>query len=167
MVYTSAFLLFTVIYNILKTRNDFNKILWALCFMGFFASAIGLLVLANLVPLKSVFVAPISRFLPEGIRSSEYFSSILNPVFGDIIQVLGIRMKRISSLFPFPNIFAAVLIMVIPYQILLYKTSLGIKKIVLFLSLPPLLICLIWTFSKNILVFCFKREEKSFASFTA
>jgi O-antigen ligase len=117
--------------------------------MGFFASVIALLVLANLFPLKSVFVAPISRILPEGIRSSEYFSSILNPVFGDIIQVLGIRMKRVSSLFPFPNIFAAVLIMVIPYQVLLYKTSLGIKKIVLFLTLPLLVIALIWTFSRG------------------
>jgi O-antigen ligase len=117
--------------------------------MGFTASLIGILVLANLIPLKSAFIAPISRFLPEGIKNSEYFSSILNPVFGDIIQVMGIRIKRISSLFPFPNIFAAVLIMVIPFQILMYKTSTGINKILLFLSLPPLFINLIWTFSRG------------------
>jgi len=149
IVYVAAFLLFIVGYNAIKTKEDFTKILWALCIMAFFASLIGLFALANLIPLKSFFIAPISRIMPESIKSSEYFSSIIHPAIGDIIQVLGIRMKRISSLFPFPNIFAAVLIMVIPFQIFLYKTSSGLKQIFLFLSLPALLINLIWTFSRG------------------
>jgi O-antigen ligase len=149
VVYTAAFLLFLTIYNTIRSKEDMIKILWALCIMGFLASLAGLLVLVNLIPLKSAFVAPISQILPESIKNSEYFSTLLNPVFGDIIQVFGIRMKRISSFLPYPNIFAAILIMVIPFQILLYKISHGLKKIFLFLSLPLLLINLAWTFSRG------------------
>lgn len=149
VVYIATFLLFTISYNTIKTKEDITKVLWALCIMGFFASLLGLLILANIVPVKSGLITPISRILPETIRSSEYLSALLKPIFGDIIQVLGIRMKRISSFFPYPNIFAAVLLMVIPFQILLYKTSHGLKKIFLFMSLPLLFINLVWTFSRG------------------
>jgi O-antigen ligase len=150
IVYVAAFALLLVIINIIKNKQHLKTALWALSIMAFIAGIIGVFGLLNIIPDKMSFATPITKLLPESIRSSEFLSEILYPsISGYHQQFFGIRVKRISSLFLFPNYFAAAIIIIFPFQVFLFNTTQGIKKLFVLLNSVLLLICLIFTYSRS------------------
>jgi len=152
VVAISAFLLLIVTYNSLKSGSDIKKILWAWSIMAVMASLMGLLVAAGLIPFRHIMTAPIASILPEQISQSEYYSSIINISLGDRIQFFGLSVRRVSSIFPYQNIFAAALIMIIPFQFFLYRHSTGWKKALVWLSIPLFAVNLLLTYSRGALL---------------
>lgn len=149
-VYAAAFALFLVTINIVKDKQRLIRLLWALSIMAFFAGIIGVLGLLNIIPDKMSFVTPITKFLPENIRSSEFLKETLYPsISGYYQQLFGLRVKRISSLFLFPNYFAAAIIIILPFQIFLFTITEGFKKLFVLLNGILLLVCLIFTYSRS------------------
>jgi len=148
-VYLAALLLFLVTINSIKTKHDILKILWGLSIMAFIASVFGLFVILDVIPVKINIVTPISYILPENIKNSDFLNSILNPSFGNYIKFFNLKVKRISSIFPYPNMYAAVLIILLPFQIFLFKVSRKIKKKFIFLNSLLILINLFFTYSRS------------------
>ncbi len=150
IVYLGAFALVLIIINSVKTKQNLIHILWALTILSFFAGMIGLLGLLDTIPAGMKFVTPISKLLPESIRTSEYLRATLYPsISGYYQEIFGLKLIRISSIFLFPNIFAAAILILFPYQFFLFVLSKGWKKLVLALNSILLLVCLIFTYSRS------------------
>jgi len=151
VVYVAAISLFLVIMNITKSRQDLLKIIRGLNFMVFSAALIGLLVILDIVPFDIGLVAPVSSILPENIKDSEFFYKILHPAFGGYLnlELFNIRVRRISSVFPYANTFAAALVLVLPFQLFLFQVSRGWKRIFAALSLGLAAVNLFFTFSRS------------------
>ncbi len=151
LAYLGALALFLVIININKDKKDLIKIIQGLNLMIFLACLIGLFTLLDIIPLKTNFIAPVAYFLPENIKQSEFLQNIVNPNFGDYIRIklFNIKVKRISSIFPFPNTFAAAMIIILPFQFYLFKISRGRGRALTLLNIILVLISLFFTYSRS------------------
>ena len=152
IVTISAYLILFVTYNSIKDRSDIQRIFWAWGALAVTASLVGILVAGGLIPYRNIMTAPIAAILPEQVGQSEYYSSIVSISLGDRIHLFGALVRRISSVFPYQNIFAAALIMIIPFQFFLYKHSAGWRRVLIGLSIPLLSVNLLLTYSRGALL---------------
>jgi len=150
-VYTGALCLFLVVVNIAQSRPDLLKILRGLDLMVFLACLVGLAAILGLIPIRPGLPAPVSYILPERVRDSEYLSKMMVPSFGDYIKIelFGLRVKRIHSVFPYANLFAAALIIVLPFQLFLLNLSKGRRRTLGRLNIGLVFVNLFFTYSRG------------------
>ena len=154
IVYAGALSLFLVVINIARNERDLLKIIRGLNVMVFIASLFGLAVVLGLIPIQPEMVAPVSRLLPESIRESEFFARVVHPGFGDTItlEIFNLRVKRINSIFPYANIYAAALIMVLPFQVFLLSISRGWRRILTLGNIFLVSLNVFFTYSRSALL---------------
>ncbi|MFW9835854.1 MAG: O-antigen ligase family protein, partial [Candidatus Thorarchaeota archaeon] len=153
IVYVASFSLFIVVINVVKSKHILISILWALSLMGFLVGIIGVIGLLTSIPPEASFTTPITKLLPESLRNSEFLKEALYPsISGYYQEFFGLTVKRLSSIFLYPNYLAAAIIILFPYQFLLYVHSKGLKKIFVVLTGTLLLLCMIFTYSRGALL---------------
>jgi hypothetical protein len=150
-VYAGALGLFLVVVNVAKTEPDLLKILRGLDLMVLLACLVGLAAILGLIPIRPGLPAPISYILPERIRTSEYLSKMIVPNFGDYIrlELFNIRVRRINSLFPYANLFAAALIIALPFELFLLNLSSGRRRMLARLKIFLIFVNLFFTYSRG------------------
>jgi hypothetical protein len=153
-LYVGALAVFIIVINVAKDEQDFLRILRGLNFMIFLASLIGLAVILGIIPIQPGIVAPISHLLPEHIRDSEFLYKTIHPALGDHykLDLPNMWVRRINSLSPYANMFATVLIIILPFQVFLFKITKGWKRVLVSLSVLLALINLFFTFSRSALI---------------
>jgi len=153
IIYIAAFALFIVIINVVKNKQVMLTILWALSIMGFAAGIIGVFGLLNFIPGEMSLTTPITKLLPESLRTSEFLKEALYPsISGYYQEFFGFTANRLSSIFLYPNYLAAAIIILFPYQFLLFAHSRGLKKIFILTNIMLLLICIFFTYSRGALL---------------
>lgn len=149
ILYVSAFCLFLIVFNSCRTKENTSRLIMGLTILSLAASVVGIMVLTGILPLQITATAPVSRLLPDSIAQSGFFEKVIHPDFGDYKNILGWKLKRLSSIFISPNSLAAFLIMVLPLQFFLWKYSTPRQRILLSASIPLGFVCLISTFSRG------------------
>jgi O-Antigen ligase len=153
-LYIGALAVFIIVINITKDEADLLRIIKGLNFMVFLASLIGLAVILGIIPIQPGIVAPISHVLPERIRDSEFLYKTIHPALGDHyrLDLPNMWVRRINSLSPYANMFAAVLIILLPFQVFLFRLAKGWKRIWFSFNIGLVAINLLFTFSRSALI---------------
>ncbi len=126
--YITAFMLLTILWNVVEKWHQIEKILNGIVFVMLFASVVGLLAFSFEI-FRFQFKSLTGYFLPDFIAKTGYGSVIAIRNVGYYNWFLGINTYfRPSSFFLYSTMFSSTLAIVLPIAILLRDIHVGFRR---------------------------------------
>jgi O-antigen ligase len=142
--YVAAFLAVVVVFNSLRRREDFDRLLKVLVLLLAVCGTIGLLAILGI--WRPEFDSPVGKLLPQWIRDTTYGGAVADRSVGRAAHFLGLSYFRLTGLFLFPNQYGQFIVTTVPVAyLLLRRTSRKREQGLYLLTIVIALVNLLWT----------------------